>query len=123
MCILDIKDLKKEKRRFIFYTIFCLIFSIIYESFSHGVISYYMLLSSIFPLIGLIEILFIIKQKLKIKVTSHNLFKSSILTFTFYFIIKGVLEIYGTTNSLVIIYLIIGFNLLLLNIFTYLKKD
>lgn len=115
--------LNKEKNRIIIYTLFCIIFSSIYELFSHGVISLYMCTSFIFPLILLIEDLIIIKKKINIKNTSHNLFKSSIFTFTIYFIILGVLEIYGTTNKLVIIYPILGLSLLLISIIVNLKKD
>ncbi|MBQ8892375.1 MAG: hypothetical protein IJ068_05910 [Bacilli bacterium] len=77
----------------------------------------------IFPLILLLEISVITKRKISINNLSHNIFKSSILTFTIYFIIKGVLEIYGTTNSLIIIYPILGLILLILSIITYFKRS
>ena len=111
-------DIKKEQARFYIYTLSCIIFSFIYEIFSHGVLSFYMILSFIFPLIGLIDIL-ILK---KINIKSHNLFKSSLLTFTLYFILKGILEIYGTTNKLISFYLIFGFSLLIISIYYYLKN-
>ena len=121
--ILSILDLKQERTRIIISIISCIIFSFIYELFSHGVISFYMCISFIFPLLLLIEVLIIIKKKINIKVISHNLFKSGILTFTIYFVIMGVLEIYGTTNSLVIVYPMLGLSLLVLSIIIHLKKD
>ena len=82
-----------------------------------------MCISFIFPLLFRIEVLIIMKNKINIKVISHNLFKSGILTFTIYFVIMGVLEIYGTTNSLVIVYPMLGLSLLVLSIIIHLKKD
>ena len=67
--------------------------------------------------------MFLINQNFNAKVLSHNLFKSSILTFTLGSIPKGVLDIYGTTNSLIIVYLILGLILFILSIILYLKKD
>jgi len=122
-CLILSIYLNKENKRIIIYTILCILFSIIYELFSHGVISIFMCSSFIFPTILLIENLIIRNKKIRIKINSHNLFKSSILTFTIYFIILGVLEIYGTTNKLVIIYPIIGLSLLLLTIVIHFKKD
>ena len=114
--ILSTLDIKKEQIRFYIYTIFCILFTIIYQQFSHGVISYYMILSFLFPLIGLLETQFIINKNKNIKIISHNLFKSSIITFTLGSILKGVLDIYGTTNKLIITYLILGLILLIISI-------
>ena len=120
---LSISVLKHEKKRVIFYTLFCIIFSLIYELFSHGVISFFMLSAFVFPLLLLIEVVIILKKNINIKIIFHNIFKSSLFTFTIYFIILGVLEIYGTTNSLVIFYPIVGLSLLLLSVVIHLKKD
>lgn len=123
MSTLDINKLEKEKKRFIIYSIICIIFTFIYELFSHGVISYYMILSFIFPLLGFIEIVILCKKNKLVKINSHNFFKASLLTFTLGSILKGILDIYGTTNKLIIIYLILGLILLVLSIITYLKKN
>jgi len=56
------------------------------------------------------------KLDIKINVSFNNLFKSSIITFTFYSIVRGVLEIYGTTNSLINIYLIVGIILFVMSL-------
>ena len=117
--ILSILDIKKERKRFIIYIISSIIFSLIYELFSHGVISYYMIFMFIFPFIGLLNII-LLKRK---KENSHIFFKTSILTFTLFFLIQGILEIYGTTNRLVIIYPIVGLSLLIISIILYLRKD
>lgn len=94
--MLDTKNIK-------FYTIFTtsiLIFGIIYEIFSHQVYSNYMIYAFLIPLLlGIIHIIF---NKLLI----DELYKMGVITLTVGSIIKGVLDIYGTTNNLVFIYLI-----------------
>ena len=119
---MSISDIKKERKRFIIYILLCILFSFTYEQFSHGVISYYIKFSFFFPFVGLLETFIVKNQKLTIKTSSHNLFKASILTFTLGSILKGVLDIYGTTNRLIFVYLILGLILFLLSIITYFKK-
>ena len=104
MSILDINDLKRENIFIIGFSIFTLVFGIIYEMFSHGVISLFMILAFLIPLINLITNIIFINRKIKITKLSKNFFSMSIYTFTFFSVIKGVLDIYGTTNNLIIIY-------------------
>ena len=99
-------------------TIFVILFSTIYESFSHGVYSKYMILAFIFPLIGLILSItyknkFIKRFPNKI---STNIFDASLATLTAGGLLQGFLEIYGTTNKLIIIYPAVGLSLLLISI-------
>ena len=49
---LDKAAVKKDLIRYIVATAFCIVFSVIYEHFSHGVYSQFMLLMYLFPLIG-----------------------------------------------------------------------
>lgn len=116
MSILDINDLKRENIFIIGFSIFTLVFGIIYEMFSHGVISLFMILAFLIPLINLITNIIFINRKIKITKLSKNFFSMSIYTFTFFSVIKGVLDIYGTTNNLIIIYLIVGILLLVSSI-------
>lgn len=116
MSILDIKELKKENKYILGFSMFILIFGIIYEMFSHGVISYFMIFAFTIPLINYIFNLVIINNSIRIKTISKNLFSSSIITFTLYSVLKGILDIYGTTNSLINIYLIIGILLLITSV-------
>ncbi|MBR3898317.1 MAG: hypothetical protein IKJ43_03455 [Bacilli bacterium] len=110
--ILDIDDYKKENKIYIGFTVFFVIFSFIYELFSHGVYSNFMIFVFTFPLIGLFMNNIFIKNKFLIPKISRNLFDMSLLTFSFGSIIEGVLEIYGTTNSLIFVYLIVGITLM-----------
>lgn len=121
MSILDINDLKNENKFIIGFSVFVLIFGIIYEMFSHGVISYYMIFAFLIPLINFLINIIFISGKIKINKLSKNLFSMSICSFTFLSIIKGVLDIYGTTNNLIFIYLIVGLILLVPSIILFVK--
>lgn len=123
MSILDINDLKNENKFIIGFSVFVLIFGIIYEMFSHGVISYYMIFAFLIPLINFLINIIFISGKIKINKLSKNLFSMSICTFTFLSIIKGVLDIYGTTNNLIFIYLIVGLILLVTSIILFIKTE
>lgn len=68
------------------------------------------------PLVYLLINILIIKKNIFVSNISKNLFDSSMFTFVFGSIVKGILEIYGTTNSLVIAYLIVGIVLLLFSL-------
>lgn len=123
MSILDINDLKNENKFIIGFSVFVLIFGIIYEMFSHGVISYYMIFAFLIPLINFLINIIFINSKIKVNKLSKNLFSMSICTFTFLSIIKGVLDIYGTTNNLIFVYLIVGIILLVTSIILFIKTE
>ena len=113
--MLDINIIKKRTIKYLLLTIFVLIFSLIYEHFSFGVISNYMVFAFIFPLCGLVInfIMLVIKSK-RVGEFQASLFDMSMLTFTLGCIIQGIIEIYGTTNSLIINFKYAGITLLIL---------
>jgi len=94
----------------------CLIFSIIYEQFSHDVYSMYMMLAFLIPLIG-----GILYQLLRGKV-NKTMYTTSWVTLLVGSYMKGVLEIYGTTNKLIIVYLIAGILLFIASFFIKKKR-
>ena len=100
------------KKSFIYLGIsaFVFIFSQVYEHFSHGVYSGFMIYAFLIPLLGLFvpSILnrFILKRE--IPDMAKLSLKCGIATFTVGSIYKGVLEIYGTSTNFEIIYLIVG---------------
>lgn len=119
LSILDTNDLKKLKRSYFIGIIFIMLFSFIYEMFSHGVISLYMVLAFIYPLIGLIVVLLFRKKRLNFLFI--NLLNGTVVSFTLYGIIHGILDIYGTTNILINIYLYLGFGLMILSFISLYK--
>ena len=120
---LDTKKIKKEIKKFIIISLLCAIFGIIYEIFSHQVYSIFMICAFMIPLIGGAGLYYTLNKKEKTRPTniSNNLYKSFLYTLTIASIIKGILDIYGTTNSLILVYVFMSSILFLLSIAFYLK--
>ena len=91
-------------------SVFVFIFGQIYEYFSHGVYSSYMMYAFLIPFIGLFIPSFLNNLILKRKITDNVTlpWKCGIATLTVGSIYKGVLEIYGTSGTFEQVYLIIG---------------
>ena len=117
--ILSTLDIKKNIQLHIFITIFVLLFSIIYESFSHGVYSNYMIFAFLIPLLlGVVVFKILEITKTKINFLTINFYNATIITLVVGSLMKGFLDIYGTTNNLIYGYLIISGVLFLLTIIT-----
>lgn len=91
-------------------SIFVFIFGQIYEYFSHGVYSIYMMFAFLIPFIGLFIPSLLNNLILKRKITDNVTlpWKCGIATLTVGSIYKGILEIYGTSGTFEQVYLIIG---------------
>jgi len=88
----------------------------VYECFSHEVYSYYMIYAFAFPLVlGAVPSLLLLKRarSLRIPYRCSQMWQLGILTLTVGSMFQGVLEIYGTTNRLIMLYLIAGAVLML----------
>lgn len=109
--MLDTKLIKNQILKHLCFSLFIFIFSIVYEIFSHNVLSYFMILSFLIPLIsGAVYyiVIYLTKAYRRISVFSSKLYNSAVLTLTIGSVIKGFLEIYGTTNSLIWVYPIVA---------------
>lgn len=105
---------------------FCVIFAGVYEHFSHGVYSLYMILAFLYPLIGglvLMGVEIVSHGKRIPRRLSFNLYNSGIATLTVGSIFNGALEIYGTTNRLVTVYRIAGRTFLFAGIICYIVEN
>lgn len=104
-------------------TIFCAAFGAVYETFSYGVYSYFMLYAFAFPLCGgvLPCFLFAHTQTPLPDKTARNLYHAGIATWTIGSVIQGILEIYGTTNRLTKVYGYVGILLLAWGIIRWLR--
>lgn len=100
----------------------------VYEMFSHGVISYYMILAFLVPLIGGAVPCFVSEAAYRKRLSAgranqlvpagpevtlrkqmmKELQLAAVVTLTAGCLIKGALEIYGTTNRLTLIYPLAG---------------
>lgn len=118
--------IKRQGLIYIIATVLCILFSIIYESFSHGVISNFMIFSFLIPLLlGVVStylIYFFKKEKLPTAL-ENNFYNAGVATLTFGSIIEGVLEIYGTTNIKVYAYLVIGVSLIIISNLLYIVSN
>ena len=111
-----ISDNKKRQAvriagNYIAASLFCALFGAVYELFSHEVYSYSMIYAFAIPLAGgALPFLTVAMGHIgrfpgRI---SRSLYHAAITTFTIGSIMKGVLEIYGTTSALLPVYWIAG---------------
>ena len=122
MSTLDTNANKKTFLRYVFVSILCLVFGIVYELFSNEVYSAFMIGAFVVPLVlGAVPFLMfgLIKTQKSPSIYSRYLYHSGIATLTVGSIIQGVFEISGTSNNLVIIYLYVGLSLLGAGIVAY----
>ena len=116
------KQRKYVAKTGVFYllaTLFCVLFGAVYEYFSHGVYSGYMIYAFLIPLAGG-AVPFCNMGLRKCRHLPLNLYNSGIATLAVGCILQGVLEIYGTTNCLIQIYWFVGLTFLLLGLSLYL---
>lgn len=114
MCTSGTEDKKAAGRIAVAYlavTTLCAAFGVVYELFSYGVYSFFMIYAFAFPLCGgvfpyLIHCLFsrYPMPDEKARFMGH----AGIAALTVGSILSGVLEIYGTTNRLMILYGLLG---------------
>lgn len=118
------KTVLKTAFTHLIFSIICAFVGAVYERFSHGVYSYYMIYAFACPLaLGALP-LFIIglfgkKQPGKLALNAWN---SGIAALTVGSIFKGVLDIYGTTNRLIIVYPIAAGVLLIAGIIGFIRS-
>lgn len=101
-------------------SLFCALFGAIYEYYSHGVYSYYMIYAFAIPLICAFLCLILYFSRFKMPGSgTANFYNFGIACLTVGAIMKGVLVIYGTTNRLMIVYPLVGIIMLLLSIISF----
>ena len=115
-------SVRKTAAAYLGAALFCGIFSYVYERFSHGVYSGYMVYLFLFPLLGgalpYAAVLFLgarPPQRL-----AANLFNAGIATLAVGSAMEGVLEIYGTDSSYLCVYWWVGISLAALGALAYL---
>ncbi len=108
------KEIKKNLLYNTIWAAFLALFGAIYELFSHGVTSYYMIYAFALPLImGILPYeVMLMKNRFPGKTFAY-IWNTAIATLSVGCLFKGVLEIYGTTNRLIIVYPVAGAALML----------
>ena len=120
------KDKRTIKRNLFIYcgiVAFCALFGYIYETQAHGVLSWFMFLGFLVPLVlGLMPYLILTLTKTEKGPNSitSNIYNAGVATLTVGCYFKGFLDIYGTTRDIhLIIYSVVGGTLLLTGIVFY----
>ena len=120
------KDKRTIRRNLFIYcgvVCFCALFGYIYETQAHGVLSWFMLLGFLVPLVlGLVPylILTLTKTEKGPNTIASNLSNAGVATLTVGCYFKGFLDIYGTTRDVhIIVYSVVGGILLLTGVVFY----
>ena len=120
------KKLDKISKLYLGISAFCIVFAAIYEYFSHEVYSAFMIFAFLIPFLGGTVVFYTIKRFAISSMPGESLvrlYNCGIATLTVGSIFQGVLEIYGTTNSLVNVYLVVGAMLIILAVAIYIRAD
>ena len=120
----DKKLLRRQALRFAAASLFCGFFAAVYEHFSHGVYSNYMVWLFLWPLLGAAPAygLTLLRSAPCPALAIRNLWASGVATLTVGSCLKGVFEIYGASAPLVKTYWYAGAGLLALAAVFYLRQ-
>ena len=106
-------------------SLLCALFGAVYELYSHGVYSYYMLYAfavplglGVFPLLSVCAFGRVLPSR-----TPLSVWNAGLAALTVGCLFRGVLDIYGTTNRLLIVYPVAGGLLLALSVLLYTAHD
>ena len=98
--------------------VFCALFGAVYEKFSHFIYSYYMIYAFAIPLVcgALPYAILALRSTRTPNERAMRFWNSAIATFTVGSVFRGVLDLYGSTNKLSIVYPMAGGVLVVLTI-------
>ena len=114
--------LSRTRNAFVGATVGVAAFAAIYELFSHQVYSRVLIFAFLIPLFGGVlpyGLLSGSQRSKKPGILAQCLYNSGLATLTAGSIFQGILEIYGTTSHLSIVYWTIGFSLSILGLIAY----
>ncbi|MEA4965547.1 MAG: hypothetical protein VB055_06980 [Oscillospiraceae bacterium] len=120
----DRKALQRRAMTALWITVFCGFFSGVYEHFSHGVESPYMVYLFLFPLLlGFLPylLLSVLPRARRPGPLPAALYRAGVATLTVGCCLRGVFEIYGTTVPLVRVYWPVGAALAVAGVLFYLR--
>ncbi len=106
------------------FALFCAIFGGIYEVFSHEVYSFFMMYAFMIPLLAsVLEYLWFVSAKkvpCALALWTGNM---AVVTLTVGSLFQGVLEIYGTTSRLTVVYPIAAAVLMVVAVWSYQAQE
>lgn len=100
------KDMINSAFWHLIFALFCALFGAIYELFSHEVYSFYMIYAFAIPLVlgTLTQHILAGLTHINMKGLALSFWNMAVVTLTIGCLFKGVLDIYGTTNKLILVY-------------------
>lgn len=108
-------DNKRRSQRtalvYLLASILCALFGAVYEHFSHEVYSFYMIYAFAFPLVlGCLPftVISFSDSETYLPLLARQCYHFGVASLTVGSVFIGVLEIYGTTNALSVVYFIVG---------------
>ena len=116
------KQMRRKSLIFFCITLFCGLFSAVYEYFSHEVYSDFMVYLFLFPFIGGVLPYAVLGLAPHIQCPSWSasrLYNSGVATLAAGSCVKGVLDIYGTTSPYVPVYWATGAVLVIIGLVVY----
>ena len=119
MSTLDIDTVLKHAMGELFFSAFCAFFSAVYEAFSFGVFSFFMIYAFSVPLAIAILLLEMYKRKKSAPMHFIHLLHMTSVTAALGFIATGVVEIYGSDNRLLYVYPFLGVGLFVAALISY----
>lgn len=127
MYILDInKRINKTIIVYFLITIFTIVFDRVYALFSHGVASLSMNLMFLYPLVGGVGIYYILgylfKNKKEDVILLFNIYNSGIAILTVGSLLKGVMDIAGTSSKYITYYVVIGIVFISISVIGFINK-
>lgn len=125
--ILSISDINRKIKNNIIamgmISIFCLVFSSIYNEFGHGVNSFYMTFLFLWPLLGVVLYLVMFILNFVPSRITINAVNGGIAALTSGSLVKGILEIAGTSSDYEIVFFIIGIGMILIGAIDLIKNS
>ena len=111
------KELNKQLRWHLIASGFLAVFGFVYELFSHGVYSGWMIFAFAIPLLlGALLYALLLRLGKRPGRVFLQLWNAGVACLSVGCVFQGVLAIYGTTNSLIVVYPLVGGALLLLGL-------
>jgi len=93
---------------YLLISVLCIVITIVYARFGHGIRSYYMDLMFLYPLIGGAAAVIIALVRRGFSRLGFNLFNSGIAALTAGSLLQGVVEIAGTSSEYIILFYVFG---------------
>lgn len=118
----DIEKSLKKGMRYLTASLIIAAAAAVYGLFSHGVYSYYMTYAFMIPLLGgALPHLAAAMKNVPVK-TGDDIQLAAIITLTAGSLLKGALDIYGTTSRLLVVYPVVTAGLLILCVIRMIKN-